>query len=145
MVNPVLSICIPTYNRKELLKNLLKNLPISLKEREIFYNLQNNFTEKEIAALLSQKWKQHVYYLGEDVGLKLLLSAKFSSKIKKRFEDIIKYKNPKLPVSGKDFLDCGLKQGQKIGKSLVRIEKKWVKSNFILSRNELLKEIGNYN
>ena len=126
-------------------RNLLKNLPVSLKERKIFYNLQNNFTEKEIAALLSQKWKQHVYYLGEDVGLKLLLSAKFSSKIKKRFEDIIKYKNPKLPVSGKDFLDCGLKQGQKIGESLVRIEKKWVKSNFILSRNELLKEIGNYN
>ena len=131
--------------KKSKNRNLLKNLPLSLKERDIFYNLQNNFTEKEIAALLSQKWKQHVYYLGEDVGLKLLLSAKFSSKIKKRFEDIIKYKNPKLPVSGKDFLDCGLKQGQKIGESLVRIEKKWVKSNFILSRNELLKEIGNYN
>ena len=94
-------------------RNLLKNLPVSLKEREIFYNLQNNFTEKEIAALLSLKWKQHVYYLGEDVGLKLLLSVKFSSKIKKRFEDIINYKKPKLPVDGRDLLDCGLKQGQK--------------------------------
>ena len=119
-------------------RNLLKNLPVSLKEREIFYNLQNNFTEKEIAALLSLKWKQHVYYLGEDVGLKLLLSVKFSSKIKKRFEDIINYKKPKLPVDGRDLLDCGLKQGQKIGETLVRIEKKWVKSNFILSKNELL-------
>jgi len=126
-------------------RNLLKNLPVSLKEREIFYNLQNNFTEKEIAALLSLKWKQHVYYLGEDVGLKLLLSVKFSSKIKKRFEDIINYKKPKLPVDGRDLLDCGLKQGQKIGETLVRIEKKWVKSNFILSKNELLHEIGNYN
>ena len=126
-------------------RNILKKLPVSLKEREIFYNLQNNFTEKEIAALLSLKWKQHVYYLGEDVGLKLLLSAKFSSKIKKRFEDIIKYKKPKLPVDGRDLLDCGLKQGQKIGETLVRIEKKWVKSNFKLSKNELLHEIGNYN
>ena len=126
-------------------RNLLKNLPVSLKEREIFYNLQNNFTKKEIGALLSQKWEQHAYYLGEDVGLKLLLSAPFSSIIKKRFEDIIKYKKPKLPVGGRDLLDCGLKQGQKIGEALVRIEKIWVKSNFILTKNELLDEIGNYN
>ena len=126
-------------------RNLLKNLPVSLKEREIFYNLQNHFTEKEIDALLSQKWQQHAYYLGEDVGLKLLLSAPFSSIIKKRFEDIIKYKKPKLPVDGRDLLNCGLKQGQKIGEALVRIEKKWVKSNFILTKNELLDEIGNYN
>ena len=126
-------------------RNLLKKLPISLKEREIFYNLQNHFTEKEIDALLSQKWQQHAYYLGEDVGLKLLLSAPFSSIIKKRFEDIIKYKKPKLPVDGRDLLNCGLKQGQKIGEALVRIEKKWVKSNFILTKNELLDEIGNYN
>ena len=126
-------------------KNLLKKLPVSLKEREIFYNLQNHFTEKEIDALLSQKWQQHAYYLGEDVGLKLLLSAPFSSIIKKRFEDIIKYKKPKLPVDGRDLLNCGLKQGQKIGEALVRIEKKWVKSNFILTKNELLDEIGNYN
>ena len=126
-------------------RNLLKNLPVSSKEREIFYNLQNNFTKKEIAALLSQKWEQHAYYLGEDVGLKLLLSAPFSSIIKKRFEDIIKYKKPKFPVGGRDLLDCGLKQGQKIGEALVRIEKIWVKSNFILTKNELLDEIGNYN
>ena len=126
-------------------RNLLKKLPVSLKEREIFYNLQNHFTEKEIDALLSQKWQQHAYYLGEDVGLKLLLSAPFSSIIKKRFEDIIKYKKPKLPVDGRDLLNCGLKQGQKIGEALVRIEKKWVKSNFILTKNELLDEIGNYN
>lgn len=126
-------------------KNLFKNLPISNKEREIFDNLQNFFTEKELTSLLSQKWKQNVYYLGKDVGLKLLLSAPFSSNIKKRFEDIMKYKKPKLPVNGKDLLDCGLEQGQKIGEVLVRIEKNWVKSNFILTKNELLSEIDNYN
>ena len=126
-------------------KNLFKNLPISNKERESFDNLQNFFTEKELTSLLSQKWKQNVYYLGKDVGLKLLLSAPFSSNIKKRFEDIMKYKKPKLPVNGKDLLDCGLEQGQKIGEVLVRIEKNWVKSNFILTKNELLSEIDNYN
>ena len=126
-------------------KNLFKNLPISKKEREIFDNLQNFFTEKELTSLLSQKWKQNVYYLGKDVGLKLLLSAPFSSNIKKRFEDIMKYKKPKLPVNGKDLLDCGLEQDQKIGEVLVRIEKNWVKSNFILTKNELLSEIDNYN
>ena len=126
-------------------KHLLKNLPISSKEREIFYNLQNIFTKKELSALLSKKWKQHTYYLGEDVGLKLLLSAPFSSNIKKRFEDINKFKKPKFPVGGRDLLNCGLKQGQKIGDALVRIEKKWVKSNFILTKNELLDEIGNHN
>ena len=126
-------------------KNLFKNLPISNKERESFDNLQNFFTEKELTSLLSQKWKQNVYYLGKDVGLKLLLSAPFSSSTKKRFEDIMKYKKPKLPVNGKDLLDCGLEQGQKIGEVLVRIEKNWVKSNFILTKNELLSEIDNYN
>ena len=125
--------------------DLFKNLPISSKEREIFDNLQNFFTEKELTSLLSQKWKQNVYYLGKDVGLKLLLSAPFSSNIKKRFEDIMKYKKPKLPVNGKDLLDCGLEQDQKIGEVLVRIEKNWVKSNFILTKNELLSEIDNYN
>ena len=125
-------------------KGLLKNLPISSKEREVFYNLQNIFTEKETALLLSQKWKQHIYYLGEDVGLKLLLSIPFSPNIKKRFKDIMKYKKPKLPVNGRDLLDCGLKQGQKIGKALGRLEKKWVKSNFILTKNELLDEVRNH-
>ena len=56
----------------------------------------------------------------------------------------MKYKKPKLPVNGRDLLDCGLKQGQKIGKALGRLEKKWVKSNFILTKNELLDEIRNH-
>ena len=56
----------------------------------------------------------------------------------------MKYKKPKLPVNGRDLLDCGLKQGQKIGMALGRLEKKWVKSNFILTKNELLDEVRNH-
>ena len=121
--------------------NLLKNLPVSSLESKIFENLQISFTKEEINSLLSNRWQQRVYYLGEDVGIKLLISIDLSQRIKKRYYDIINFKTPKFPLNGDDLINIGFKQGKEIGKALNRIEKKWVNSNFMLTKNELLSDI----
>ena len=69
------------------------------------------------------------------------MSIDLSEKIKKRYYDIINFKTPKFPLNGHDLIKRGIKQGKEIGKNLNRIEKKWVNSNFILTKNELLDEI----
>ena len=121
--------------------NLLKNFPVSSLESKIFNNLKCRFTKENINSLLSNQWQKHVYYLGDDVGIKLLMSIDLSEKIKKRYYDIINFKIPKFPLNGHDLIKRGIKQGKEIGKNLNRIEKKWVNSNFMLTKNELLDEI----
>ncbi len=129
------------FNNKIKNISLSRNFPVSSLERKIFNNLKCRFTKEIINSLLSNQWQKHVYFLGVDVGIKLLMSIDLSEKIKKRYYDIINFKTPKFPLNGNDLIKRGFKEGKEIGKNLNRIEKKWVNSNFILTKNELLDEI----
>ncbi len=52
---------------------------------------------------------------------------------------------PKLPVSGKDLLATGMKPGPVVGENLKRLEKDWIASDFLLSKDQLLVRIGSSN
>ncbi|HVY50555.1 MAG TPA: CCA tRNA nucleotidyltransferase [Devosia sp.] len=49
---------------------------------------------------------------------------------------------PRFPVTGRDLLNLGYRQGPKLGAVLARLEKAWIKSGFRLGRDELLAEAG---
>lgn len=45
---------------------------------------------------------------------------------------------PVFPVSGRDLLAQGVHQGIELGKKLAQLEKRWIKSGFVMTRQELL-------
>ncbi|WP_343358253.1 CCA tRNA nucleotidyltransferase [Bartonella schoenbuchensis] len=48
---------------------------------------------------------------------------------------------PTFPISGRDLMKKGLTQGALLGQKLKELEKIWVKSGFLMDRNELLEKI----
>ncbi|GGA70895.1 cytidine(C)-cytidine(C)-adenosine (A)]-adding enzyme [Nitratireductor aestuarii] len=50
------------------------------------------------------------------------------------------WERPQFPVSGKDLLAIGFEPGMEVGKTLSRLEQKWVESGFALSKEALLAE-----
>lgn len=60
----------------------------------------------------------------------------------KKLYDLFKVTSrPVLPISGKDLLLMGIPEGEKLGKLLKSLEKKWIQSGFSLTRKDLLKGI----
>jgi len=50
-------------------------------------------------------------------------------------------KVPSFPISGKDLLNIGIISGEGMGKTLVELKTQWIKSDFKLSRKQLLKKV----
>jgi poly(A) polymerase len=48
------------------------------------------------------------------------------------------WKRPAFPVSGADLIAAGMKSGPELGSRLKALEEKWVRSNFLLTQEELL-------
>ena len=109
-----------------------------LRSKDDIYNAKN-----EINQLLSDDWKFTAYYLGDDVALRLLLSSEITDKIKNRLKLILEFKKPEFPVCGNDLIKLGFRQGVDLGKVLKKLEIKWVKSNFLIDKDQLLTEINN--
>lgn len=51
-----------------------------------------------------------------------------------------KWKIPEFPINGSDLLNLGVPEGQKMGQILRDLETKWEKSNYSLTKKELLEE-----
>ena len=45
---------------------------------------------------------------------------------------------PIFPISGQDLSEIGFEPGKEMGAKLVELEDKWVESNFMLSKEQLL-------
>lgn len=48
---------------------------------------------------------------------------------------------PKFPVKGRDLIEKGFEQGQAMGNQLDRLEKIWLNSDFVFSKEDLLREV----
>ncbi|MEM9331172.1 MAG: CCA tRNA nucleotidyltransferase [Pseudomonadota bacterium] len=51
------------------------------------------------------------------------------------------WKKPEFPISGKDLIGQGLKEGPEMGDILSALEEKWVKSNFSKTKDDLLGDL----
>ena len=140
-LNWIRKLAILTYRNQT--GKFLKFFPLSSSEKLVFFNLKKELVKKEINQLLSDDWKFTAYYLGNDVALRLLLSSDMTDKIKNRMKLILEFTKPEFPICGDDLIKLGFKQGVNLGKVLNKLEIKWVKSNFLIDKDQLLAEINN--
>jgi poly(A) polymerase len=93
---------------------------------------------------LTNSHEQHlaVYQLGKDVFMDRLMldwaEDLSNSKWAKIWDEVDRWTVPKMPVQGRDLIACGFKGGPELGVVLVRLEEKWVESDFTLTQAELL-------
>lgn len=53
-------------------------------------------------------------------------------------KNLMQWESPDFPISGQDLKDIGISPGPKMGKTLNILKRKWVDSDYSLTRNELL-------
>ncbi len=58
------------------------------------------------------------------------------------FNFALKWSAPVFPVTGKDLMEAGFRQGKAMGQALASLEKIWIASGFTLRKNDLLKELS---
>lgn len=93
--------------------------------------------------LQKEKMAEYLYfYSWNSVAAALIISAIRENispaQFKKTWQIFINTKRPVFMISGKDLLALGYTQGIEMGKKLKSLEKKWIKSGFTLTREELI-------
>lgn len=132
--NPIVILSSLLNNINEV-ENINNRYKLSANERDlldyIVRNKNNNFDEQQILRLILNKKAKK-----EDIVNLLLVQNKkdLSDKIKNM-------KIPTFPLTGSDLIDKGIKPGPQMGKILMDLKSKWIKSRFKLDKNELLKLI----
>ena len=121
-------------------KKINENLKL-LGDNYKIYNNEKEFFKKNL--------KSNLYYIGSKnmkilYCLSLLDRKKISKKEIKFLSDIEKINLPKFPYDGKNLIEKGLKEGEKIGVILSRAEKLWIQNNFHISSDEFDKIISDY-
>ena len=96
--------------------------------------------------LKSQKMMEYLYfYPWNSLAAALIISAIKENisvaEFKKTWNIFINTKRPVFVISGKDLLSLGYSAGPQMGKKLKLLEKKWINSGFVLTRQELLVEV----
>lgn len=66
---------------------------------------------------------------------------KKAKKLNKRLKQLAKWQRPEFPLRGQDLIDRGHKPGPDFKNILSKLEDKWVKSHFALSRDFLLSKL----
>lgn len=92
-----------------------------------------------------EKIRKAVYILGHQLFEdRLFLSAGKgeAGALQKALAAGERFKPPKFPVTGKDLQKRGVKPGPEMGDILDVLEKRWVASDFKLSKKELLASLG---
>lgn len=91
--------------------------------------------------LTKSKLRKAIYFIG-GASLKdqLILKARPNEikALKRTLKTLNSVKLPDFPVSGEDLKACGLIPGPKMGDTLDYLEKKWVASDFSLTKRKLL-------
>ncbi len=61
-----------------------------------------------------------------------------ADKLKELLSKLDGYEPPKFPIRGRDLIDMGLQAGPEMGELLLMLEERWIESNFLISRDDLL-------
>jgi len=130
------------YPNKEMALNLATRLKMSKKQKEIFIG----FTEvKATVADFTEERKRRelVYRYGKEFARdKFLLQMAYDGNVvpdyMKIIQEIMEMAVPVFPIKGRDLIALGVADSKLIGSTLNRLEEKWIKSGFMMSREELL-------
>lgn len=61
-----------------------------------------------------------------------------AKKLAKRLQQLLNWQRPVFPVRGQDLLNSGHEPGPKIADALTTLEERWIESQFMLSKEQLL-------
>lgn len=66
---------------------------------------------------------------------------KLEKRLFQRYQWSCNYTRPKIPVTAKDLMHKGFKEGLELGAALDKLEEKWIISDFTLTKEQLLSNI----
>ena len=120
----------------------VKFLPLSRLDRRRYFLINKLIDNSDQKKLLSNKWKQTAYKIGEEVTLRFILSSLENASIKSRAKEISLFEIPQFFVTGSDLIKLGIKPGEKLGKILKILENKWIEKDFLITKKELLSKVN---
>ena len=130
-----------------LAENLAIRLKLSRKEKQLFTSLADQ--QVSLEDLLNENTLNKVIYeLGVDFAKAKLLTNIAEKKVItdnlwKIYLNISQMPEPIFPLKGKDIINNGVLDGQRVGPILKELEQRWIDSNFTLNKEQLLLEINN--
>ena len=117
---------------------------LRLKNRIVADNIDWNVSKKQFMQnLYSQDSIESVedclrLYIGR---AHINKDTKLEKRLVERLKWVSSYNRPELPVSAKDLMNCGIDAGPKLGEALSSLEQAWIKSDFKLTKAQLLKKL----
>ena len=122
-------------------------LRLSRRDARCLIMLDRNGNAENAQALNGAEWRQAAWYFHKaDISSALVYvvaSARCGKAVmRERCAEIAAWNPPECPVSGRDLLTLGVDKGVVIGQLLDQIERRWVESDFTLSKDELLADLS---
>lgn len=111
------------------LSNKDRNLGLLLAEQRMVAILEDtsiNFFQDLLVDKIDQDW--------------VLELVRYSNRTE-YFSALSHWEVPVMPVSGHDLIAAGIRSGRRLGKVLVLLRKKWVKSRYEMGKEELLENL----
>ncbi len=126
----------------ELAENMATRLRLSKKERQSFVDWARKDVKLSDFLSLSNLPKL-VYRYGKDFCINKLiillsLNRQNINNLQAIISEINRCETPTFPLKGRDILDQGTSESQKIGVILKELEQTWIDSNFSLTKPQLL-------
>jgi len=144
-----LAILLKERNKiKEDAKYFKNNWKFSNKEyAELLFLLENKISEYKEAEIKNLLFK----FKDEKIVINLfILDYILNKEIKKRSIEHLKkatffienYKIPELPITGKDLIKIGFKEGKQLGESLKKAKRIFIESDYKLDKEQILLNLG---
>lgn len=125
-----------------LAENLATRLKLSKREKQKFVDwAEQKITLAELnnpQSLQKIAYDFNVEFCQEKLLLNIAQDLEAQSDFWEKYQEIGQISVPEFPLRGKDLIEQGIVFPQAIGGILKEIEARWVKSNFRLSKEELL-------
>ena len=134
----------PDVTQAEKMANSLR---FTKKQKEIFVRWAK--TELEYRAFFNPHSSlNHIYRYGKQFCIdKILITYAIAPDEGTDINLLLKQINdtivPIFPIRGKDIVNKGIASDYQIGRNLALLEQKWIDSDFLLTRNELLDMVEN--
>lgn len=133
---------------KALAENIAMRLRLTKKQKEMIVRLASNqdslsdfFDEKKRLKMIYQNSKD---FCETNLLIKAALENYSSTDLLDIINAIRDCVVPVLPISGRDVIRLGIEDYGKIGTIVDELEKQWLSSDFLLSRDDLLAKVGAY-
>ena len=128
-MSPVCALA--TMVHEEQLQSFLEVWKLSSEEQRELHYLVTNYDS-------NKNWK---YKLVDGVPKRWVAGIALLQDNLELYNEIMRWIIPTFPLRGRDLLDYGFRPGSEIGNMLSELKTKWKRSNFKLSKVELLESV----